>query len=86
MKSIVGLVFACAISQVAAHGYVSTVRVNGVEYPGWNVNTDPYATPVVRSSPRCVLGCEYLPGCSLCVLSVGRQMTLDSSLIQRLPT
>ncbi|KAF9531120.1 endoglucanase-4 [Crepidotus variabilis] len=31
--------------QVAAHGYVPTIIINGQSIPGWNVNTDGYATP-----------------------------------------
>ena len=43
--------FTCAISRVAAHGFVPIVRVDGVEFPGWNVNLDAYAIPAVCSLP-----------------------------------
>ena len=52
MMFIVGVVaLACAISQVAAHGFVPTIRVDGVEFPGWNVDLDAYAVPAVCPLP-----------------------------------
>lgn len=30
---------------VAAHGFVTDVVINGVEYAGYNINTDPYISP-----------------------------------------
>lgn len=59
---------ACAVSQVAAHGFVPTIRVDGVEYPGWDINLDPYANPIVRSSPYCELryGASYRPVAFAC--------------------
>jgi len=33
---------------VWGHGYVPIIRVNGVEYKGWDVTSDPYSTPPVR--------------------------------------
>ena len=87
MKFTIGLIaFACATSRVAAHGFITTVRVNGVEYPGWDINLDPYATPVVRFSPQYGMNCEHLQIYSLCVLFVGPQVTVGSFLTQRRPT
>jgi len=55
MRSTVGLVaLIWTISQVVAHGFVPTIRVDGVEYPGWNVNLDAYAIPAVRSLPNMI--------------------------------
>jgi hypothetical protein len=31
---------------VAGHGFVKTVTVDGTDYPGFDPNTDPYASPV----------------------------------------
>lgn len=42
------LALASVVAQVAAHGYVPIIRVNGVEYPGWDISKDPYTTPAVR--------------------------------------
>ncbi|TFK31265.1 endoglucanase-4 [Crucibulum laeve] len=45
---------ATAVSQVAAHGYVPIIRINGQSIPGWDVSKDPYTTPqplrVVRAT------------------------------------
>jgi len=38
------------ISEVASHGFVHSVVVNGEEYPGWNPFSDPYTT----TSPKVV--------------------------------
>jgi len=44
-----------ALPVVMGHGYVPIIRVNGKEYKGWDVNSDPYATPApvraVRRTP-----------------------------------
>lgn len=39
------LAAASFIGQVAAHGYVPWVRINGTNIPGWDVNKDGYTTP-----------------------------------------
>ncbi|KAF9558633.1 endoglucanase-4 [Agrocybe pediades] len=36
---------AAFISQVAAHGYVPLLRINGKDIPGWDISKDPYTTP-----------------------------------------
>ncbi|TEB32810.1 glycoside hydrolase [Coprinellus micaceus] len=48
------LAAAVFVGEVAAHGYVPFIRINGTLINGWDVNTDGYATPqpvrVVRAT------------------------------------
>ncbi|KAF5384228.1 hypothetical protein D9615_003472 [Tricholomella constricta] len=39
------LLAAFFVGQVAAHGYVPFIRINGQTIPGWDVTKDPYTTP-----------------------------------------
>ncbi|KAJ8495470.1 hypothetical protein ONZ45_g12856 [Pleurotus djamor] len=39
-------IIAAGVSRVAAHGYVASVTLNGVTYPGWAPFSDPYISPL----------------------------------------
>ncbi|TFK31264.1 endoglucanase-4 [Crucibulum laeve] len=43
--SSLAVVAATLIGEVAAHGYVPLLRINGKDVPGWDIAKDPYTTP-----------------------------------------
>lgn len=47
---------AIAIYSVQAHGYVESVTIEGTEYTGWLINSDPYTTPTPERVVRVVPG------------------------------
>lgn len=40
------LIISCFVTAVASHGFVESVVVDGQSYPGFDPNSDPYASPV----------------------------------------
>jgi len=46
------LALAALATQVAAHGYVPTIKIGGSYYAGWDVTHDPYQTPAPLRSVR----------------------------------